>query len=69
LDEVVEELVVKSKKEKIMARPTAPNAVPTPLKKQEPTTQDWKQSGTTSVTDAISHDKNDVRKPVQTGDK
>lgn len=51
-----------------MARPTAPNAVPTPLKKQEPTTKDWKQGGTTSVSDALSHDKADVRQPVKKGD-
>jgi hypothetical protein len=51
-----------------MARPTAPNAKPTPLKKDEPTNKDWKQSGTTSVGDAIAHDKNDVRQPVDAGD-
>jgi hypothetical protein len=51
-----------------MSRPTAPNAVPTPLKKAEPTNKDWKQSGTQSVEDALAHDKNDVRKPVQKGD-
>jgi len=50
-----------------MSRPTAPNATPTPLKKPEPTNKDWKQSGTTDVGDALSHDKNDVRKPVDGG--
>lgn len=51
-----------------MSRPTAPTAVPTPLKKPEPTNQDWKNSGTTSVSDALAHDKNDVRNPVKKGD-
>lgn len=47
-----------------MPRPTAPNAVPTPLKKQEPTLTHWKSGGTSSVSDALANDKGSIRQPV-----
>jgi hypothetical protein len=42
----------------------SPNSTPTPLKKQEPTVDIWKKGGVKSPGEAISTDKNSVRKPV-----
>lgn len=54
---------IAAKKEKQMAR-QSPNSVPTPLKKQEPTADIWKQGGDKSADAAISRDKSSVRQPV-----
>lgn len=52
----------------IKAERQAPNSVPTPLKKQEPTADIWKKGGATSPGDALATDKANVRKPVGPGD-
>lgn len=56
-----------NKVDNIQADRQAPNAVSTPLKKQEPTASIWQQGGIKSPQDAINKDKNDVRKPVGPG--
>lgn len=49
----------------IKAERQSPNSVPTPLKKQEPTVDIWKQGGDKSPDAAISRDKSSVRQPVK----
>jgi len=48
----------------IKAERQEPNAVPTPLKKQEPTAAIWKKGGDTSPDAALAGDKGSVRQPV-----
>lgn len=52
----------------IQADRQSPKDVPTPLKKQEPTTSIWQEGGKKSPADALAKDKADVRKPVGPGD-
>lgn len=56
-----------SKKININAERQSPKDVPTPLKKQEPTADVWKQGGDKSPDAALQRDKNSVRQPVQPG--
>lgn len=51
----------------IQADRQSPTSVPTPLKKQEPTADIWKNGGAKSPGDALAKDKSDVRKPVGPG--
>ena len=53
----------------IKAERQSPTAVPTPLKKAEPTNAIWKKGGATSPAEALATDKTSVRKPVGPGDK
>jgi hypothetical protein len=52
------------KKKDIKAERQAPDAVPTPLKKQEPTAALWKEGGKTDPGAVIANDKSSVRNPV-----
>jgi hypothetical protein len=51
----------------IQADRQEPKDTPTPLKKQEPTTEIWKKGGDQSPADALSRDKSSVRAPVTPG--
>lgn len=55
-------------KKNIKAERQSPNAVVTPLKKQEPTASIWKQGGYKTPAEALAKDKSDVRKPCGPGD-
>lgn len=52
------------KVENVQADRQGPKDVPTPLKKQEPTADIWKQGGSKSPEEALQKDKNSVRQPV-----
>ena len=49
----------------VQAERQCPTSTPTPLKKQEPTSEIWKKGGSTSAAEALATDKNSVRAPVK----